>query len=396
MFLLLPFDSLIVSLLGISLTVLFTLLLVFIIVPAVFGVSFGIRKLYMKTLLKIFAWATLRMERGAKEKNHQLYKPYTNGIIAKDPTSLEEEIKEIRRSGSSKALDNTLEFELSDIFYFCRKGVETIMDDEVTKRFSAEELESWNLLSRTNYNFQYISLRLTVLWGLGVLIRYCFLLPLRIALAFTGISLLVVGTTVVGYLPNGREIGSFWEVMGLANLSFARAVGEKSLSCCRRFKEFLSKHVHLMCYRICVRALTAIITYHDRKNRPRNGGICVANHTSPIDVIILASDGYYAMVGQVHGGLMGVIQRAMVKACPHVWFERSEVKDRHLVAKRLTEHVQDKSKLPILIFPEGKRLCGEAVQEGTCINNTSVMMFKKGSFEIGATVYPVAIKVRAL
>ncbi|KAK2500356.1 hypothetical protein MC885_003421 [Smutsia gigantea] len=407
MFLLLPFDSLIVNLLGISLTVLFTLLLVFIIVPAIFGVSFGIRKLYMKTLLKIFAdclshqslqcasssieweqpclhhvvavkgdwmeavtepqstsflrvalplqWATLRMERGAKEKNHQLYKPYTNGIIAKDPTSLEEEIKEIRRGGSSKALDKSPDFELSDIFYFCRKGMETIMDDEVTKRFSAEELESWNLLSRTNYNFQYISLRLTVLWGLGVLMRYCFLLPLRIALAFTGISLLVVGTTVVGYLPTGR------------------------------LKEFLSKHVHLMCYRICVRALTAIITYHDRENRPRNGGICVANHTSPIDVIILASDGYYAMVGQVHGGLMGVIQRAMVKACPHVWFERSEVKDRHLVAKRLTEHVRDKSKLPILIFPEG-----------TCINNTSVMMFKKGSFEIGATVYPVAIKVQDL
>lgn len=54
MFLLLPFDSLVANLLGISLTVLFTLLLVFIIVPAVFGVSFGIRRLYMKTLLKIF------------------------------------------------------------------------------------------------------------------------------------------------------------------------------------------------------------------------------------------------------------------------------------------------------------------------------------------------------
>ncbi|XP_044539340.1 glycerol-3-phosphate acyltransferase 4 [Gracilinanus agilis] len=202
MFLLLPFNSLFVNLLGISLTVLFTLLLVFIIVPAIFGVSFGIRKLYMKTLLKIFAWATLRMEK-AKEKNYQLYKPNTNGIIAKDPTSLEEEIKEIRKSGSSKALD-TPEFELSDILYFCRKGMETIMDDEVTKRFSAEELESWNLLSRTNYNFQYISLRLTILWGLGVLIRYCFLLPLRIALAVTGVSLLVVGTTLLGYLPDGR------------------------------------------------------------------------------------------------------------------------------------------------------------------------------------------------
>lgn len=32
---------------------------------------------------------------------------------------------------------------------------------------------------------------------------------------------------------------------------------------------------------------------------------------------------------------------------------------------------------------------------GTCINNTSVMMFKKGSFEIGGTIYPVTIKVRA-
>lgn len=104
---------------------------------------------------------------------------FFSGIIVKDPTSLEEEIKEIRRSGSSKALDNTPEFELSDIFYFCRKGMETIMDDEVTKRFSAEELESWNLLSRTNYNLHSISLRLTVLWGLGVLICYCFLLPLR-------------------------------------------------------------------------------------------------------------------------------------------------------------------------------------------------------------------------
>jgi glycerol-3-phosphate O-acyltransferase 3/4 len=33
--------------------------------------------------------------------------------------------------------------------------------------------------------------------------------------------------------------------------------------------------------------------------------------------------------------------------------------------------VEDPNKLPILIFPEG-----------TCINNTSVMQFKKGSFEV--------------
>lgn len=49
-----PFDNLLCMLLGISLTVWFTLLLVFIIVPAIFGVSFGIRRLYMNTLLKVF------------------------------------------------------------------------------------------------------------------------------------------------------------------------------------------------------------------------------------------------------------------------------------------------------------------------------------------------------
>ncbi|XP_051540011.1 glycerol-3-phosphate acyltransferase 4 isoform X1 [Myxocyprinus asiaticus] len=339
------FDSLICMLLGISFTVWFTLLLVFIIVPAILGVSFGIRRLYMKSLIKLFEWATLRMERGAKEKNQHLYKPYSNGIIAKELVSLEQEIQEMRRGGAEP------EFDMSDIFYFCRRGVESIVDDEVTKRFTAEELESWNLLTRSNYNFHHISTRLTALWGVGVLIRYGFLLPLRVTLAFTGVCLLVVLTSIVGLFPNGR------------------------------MKNYLSDKVHLMCYRICVRALTAIITYHDSENKPKNGGICVANHTSPIDVIILASDGCYAMVGQVHGGLMGVIQRAMVKACPHIWFERSEVKDRHLVAKRLSDHVADESKLPILIFPEG-----------TCINNTSVMMFKKGSFEIGCTVYPVAIK----
>lgn len=53
-----------------------------------------------------------------------------------------------------------------------------------------------------------------------------------------------------------------------------------------------------------------------------------------------------------------------------------------LLSFRLKEHVSDPTNPPILIFPEG-----------TCINNTSVMQFKKGSFEVGGVIYPVAIKV---
>lgn len=91
---------------------------------------------------------------------------------------MEQEIQEVRRVGGAEA-----EFDMSDILFFCRRGVESIVDDEVTKRFTAEEIESWNLLTRSNhnYNFQNISTRLTALWGLGVLIRYGILLPLRYA-----------------------------------------------------------------------------------------------------------------------------------------------------------------------------------------------------------------------
>lgn len=71
------------------------------------------------------------------------------------------------------------DFELSDVVYFSKKGLEAIVEDEVTQRFSSEELVSWNLLTRTNINFQYISPRLTMVWVVGVMVRYCVLLPLR-------------------------------------------------------------------------------------------------------------------------------------------------------------------------------------------------------------------------
>lgn len=37
-----------------------------------------------------------------------------------------------------------------------------------------------------------------------------------------------------------------------------------------------------------------------RENKPRKGGICVANHTSPIDIVILSNDGCYAMVSRIN------------------------------------------------------------------------------------------------
>uniref|UniRef100_A0A663LZ16 Phospholipid/glycerol acyltransferase domain-containing protein n=1 Tax=Athene cunicularia TaxID=194338 RepID=A0A663LZ16_ATHCN len=228
-----------------------------------------------------------------------------------EETSMEEEISGWRQGC----------FNLADVMYFSKKGCEAVAEDEVTRRFSSEELVSWNLLSRTNASLHHVSWQMSLVWVTGILIRYCLLMPFRICLAVFSILLLVLATTVVGQFPNGRE------------------------------------------------------------NRPQEGGICVANHTSPLDVLILATDGCYSLVGQAHGGFLGLIQKSCMQTSRHVLFDRSEMKDRHLVRKKIREHIADKAKLPILIFPEG-----------TCINNTSVMMFKKGSFEVGGTIHPVAIK----
>ncbi len=147
------------------------------------------------------------------------------------------------------------------------------------------------------------------------------------------------------------------------------------------FKRWLNWYASLILHRILSRVFSAIITFHNKEHKAKTGSICVANHTSPIDVIILSTDNCYSMIGQQHGGFTGMMQRAFSRSARHIWFDRSESKDRGLVARRMCEHVQNKTNMPILIFPEG-----------TCINNTSVMMFKKGCFEIDTEIYPVAIK----
>ncbi|KAM6429952.1 glycerol-3-phosphate acyltransferase 3-like [Rhynochetos jubatus] len=319
-----------------------TLFVVLILLPSMFRVSLGISHFYVKTVIKMLEWATLQIEEGVKkQKALALENLISTGIIQREETSMEEEF-----AGQCRG-----HFNLTDVMYFSKKGCEAVAEDEVTQRFSSEELVSWNLLSRTNANLHHVSWQLSVVWVMGILIRYCLLVPFRVCLAVFSILLLLSATTVVGQFPNGRV------------------------------KHWLSNQVQMICATLGVRCLGGLVHFHNRENRPQEGGICVANHTSPLDVLILASDGCYSLVGQAHGGLLGIIQRSCMQTSQHVLFERSEMKDRHLVRKRIREHIADKDKLPILIFPEG-----------TCINNTSVMMFKKGSFEVGGTIHPVAIK----
>merc|ERR1719431_2575647 len=235
---------------------------------------------------------------------------------------------------------------------FARSGMESIIEDEVTTRFQAEEIPAWNLLTRTTVLPQFISWRMTGIWLAGVVLRYFILFPFRLSLFLVALAMNLLGNILIGVAIPWKGV-----------------------------RRFVYRYLNMAAARILMRSFSAVIHFHNLENRAQGGGICVANHTSPIDTYLLGTDNCYALVGQLQGGLFGLVQWAFNRAESHVWFNRAEASDRHAVARRLREHVADKSKMPILIFPED-----------TCINNTSIMMFKKGSFETGGVMYPAAIK----
>ncbi|KAL0383861.1 UNVERIFIED_CONTAM: Glycerol-3-phosphate acyltransferase 9 [Sesamum radiatum] len=100
-----------------------------------------------------------------------------------------------------------------------------------------------------------------------------------------------------------------------------------------------------------------------------------------IDFIILEQMTAFAVIMQKHPGWVGLLQSTILESLGCIWFNRSESKDREIVARKLREHVNGADNNPLLIFPEG-----------TCVNNHYTVMFKKGAFELGCTVCPIAIK----
>ncbi|CAG9762840.1 unnamed protein product [Ceutorhynchus assimilis] len=327
----------------------------------------GVRRLYIKLLLYIFEYGRSNIEQANRKRLQRVAEiesedeGFGEGLPNKNESIIDRSgdsilIPELTTATNKKSQENKISFDkkhwLKSLDY-AKSAMEAIIEDQVTSRFEAEELKNWNFLTRTNQTYEFISWKLTFLWILGCLIRYCFLLPLRLYIFTWGFIYIGISTTLVSKLPESS------------------------------FKRWLNHRCYLTASRILSRSLSAVINVHNKQFRPQKGSICVANHTSPIDCIILSNDNCYSLIGQSQGGLLGLIQRALNRASPHVWFERSEAKDRSLVLQRLKEHTSatNPQNPPMLIFPEG-----------TCINNTSVMQFKKGSFEVGCPIYPVAIK----
>lgn len=233
------------------------------------------------------------------------------------------------------------------------EGLRLVLEDEVTPRFAAAAPPAgeWNLLTRNlRQSRKQLNWRLYGMWLLGLLLRYTLLVPLRTVGCCSCIMLVSVLTSLLGQVP---EYG---------------------------FKRRVVHSLLRLCFRLGTCCIPVVRRVHNVEHRPQTG-ICVCNHTSPVDVLMLMCDVHYSLTGQRHDGILGVIQRALARASPHMWFERRALSDRESLGVVLRLHATVDGWPPVLLFPEG-----------TCINNTAVMRFKKGSFAICNVVHPVAMR----
>jgi len=231
-------------------------------------------------------------------------------------------------------------FHLGDVLPTVAEGVQCLVQDSFTKCFEGRAIESWNW-----------NIYLFPMWVFGLFIRLCILFPLRLLVLLVAALIISSSFVASSFMSDKKKRMSF-------QMTLIRWLATAF-----------------------VMSWSGVIKYHGVPPSRKANQIFVSNHTSLIDIIVLMQWQCFAAVGQKHVGFVGFLQDYLLRSLGCLWFERNEQKERLLVAKRIREHISDVSRPPLLIFPEG-----------TCVNNEYAVMFKKGAFEIGADVHPVAIK----
>lgn len=113
-------------------------------------------------------------------------------------------------------------------------------------------------------------------------------------------------------------------------------------------------------------------------------GIAIPNHTGPTDIPVLQT---YKDFGFMFAMKKGFLINPTYKSLSKVGnFVRCEPTDGSAVIKqRIIERASKKDHNPLVIFAEG-----------TCTSVDSIMMLKKGSFELDCKIWPIAIKYNQL
>eukprot|EP01026_Neomeris_dumetosa_P061472 TRINITY_DN5803_c0_g1_i10.p1 TRINITY_DN5803_c0_g1~~TRINITY_DN5803_c0_g1_i10.p1 ORF type:complete len:377 (+),score=33.26 TRINITY_DN5803_c0_g1_i10:99-1229(+) len=231
--------------------------------------------------------------------------------------------------------------DLLDISGVLTDAAEAVIDDSFWRCFKENEPDPWNW-----------NLYLFPLWCLGVLFRNFILFPLRFILLMAGIVLFFFCFFMVQLL---------WKE-GKQKTKMERAM------------------VRILCG-VFVASWTGVIKYHGPIPSPKANCVWVANHTSMIDYVVLSARCPFAAIMQLHSGWIAFMQTKVLASLGCIWFKRTEMKDRSVVFDRMKAHVSNPNSTPLLVFPEG-----------TCVNNEYCVMFKRGAFDLGVTVCPIAIK----
>ncbi|VDO80747.1 unnamed protein product [Haemonchus placei] len=210
-----------------------TITVLLVIVVASFGGTLGIRELFVEGLTRIFEWGAQTThgyeyledenESGTSaesppfriKKRHssgdlvidENVSLYFGGIIHREKSDLVD--SKLHSTDEPECRQTTVSVVVDDSIDFIAAGIEAIIEDQVTSRFRAEQLPSWNLLTRTRYSFQYINWKLSLLWAAGFLFRYLVLVPIRILLFILGLSTMCGVCYIVGHVPNQRLVGIF-------------------------------------------------------------------------------------------------------------------------------------------------------------------------------------------
>jgi len=269
-----------------------------------------------------------------------------NGFVTEfvgSPSALEEEriLREIEDTLLVEGKRAQKAFDLTDIIPFIHDGVEDIVQDDFSRCFESETPQPWNW-----------NAYLYPMWAVGVVIRYCILFPLRALSLLLGVLSGLIALFLVKRLCFNKKVRAAWE----------------------------RKIIRYMCS-VFVFSWTGVIKYHGAIPARKPNQIYVANHTSMIDVIVLQQMNTFSLVGQKHPGWVGFFQDSVLGCLGCVWFNRGEDKDRMATANKIKAHVADANNNRLLVFPEG-----------TCVNNHYCVQFKKGTFEMGAEICPIAIK----
>ena len=270
-----------------------------------------------------------------------------NGIgkLKSSSSELDLHIEDYLPSGSSVQQERHGKLRLCDLLDISpslSEAARAIVDDTFTRCFKSNPPEPWNW-----------NVYLFPLWCCGVVVRYLILFPIRILVLTLGWIIFLSAFIPVHSLLKGNDD--------------LRKKIERCL-------------VEMMCS-FFVASWTGVVKYHGPRPSIRPKQVFVANHTSMIDFIILEQMTAFAVIMQKHPGWVGLLQSTILESVGCIWFNRTEAKDREIVARKLRDHVLGANNNPLLIFPEG-----------TCVNNHYSVMFKKGAFELGCTICPVAIK----